>query len=389
MVTSVRSTATGAAYAAARRVVRPRLWAHQNPSRSANGAEASRSAAVRARAGARTEVVTISPSTGSGGLWLMPSLMVPAGRSGCSLPAMAASPYQAPVREVRLFDVIDDSFRLYRRDFKTLLLVAAAVTLPTTVADLLVLSRLRPLPGSLGGLARGALSQAQVHGLVHWELSNSVIWVGVLLLAGIALILQWAALVRVAAERSRGATLGVRAAFAGARHDWLPLLGLGVLLFAGLLAGIAAVTVLAILFALLGAAGALLIALLILGALVLAMVVGVRMVLAGTALVIEGAYPWRALTRSWDLTRGSAWRVFGIVLVLYFATAIPGLLVGLVLAGTTGAGLNVFRRSLGADSVVSAALAVLTAPILPVGLVAAYFDARRRSTQADDPSSAS
>ncbi|MBO0682528.1 MAG: glycerophosphoryl diester phosphodiesterase membrane domain-containing protein [Candidatus Dormibacteraeota bacterium] len=53
----------------------------------------------------------------------------------------------------------------------------------------------------------------------------------------------------------------------------------------------------------------------------------VRWSVAVPVMLAEGAGPLTAISRSWDLTRGSWWRVFGILIVVFLIQYVGGLLV--------------------------------------------------------------
>lgn len=111
--------------------------------------------------------------------------------------------------------------------------------------------------------------------------------------------------------------------------------------------------------------------------LVIPFVLAVRWYFVPQTVVHGGARRLSALRASWDLTRGSGWRVFGIVALAYLALLWAGGLVSLplfVVARSADSGALVV-----AANVVSQGLAVPAIAILSALL---YFDLRARARRA-------
>jgi hypothetical protein len=114
----------------------------------------------------------------------------------------------------------------------------------------------------------------------------------------------------------------------------------------------------------------------------------VGLVLAIPAVVLEpGITATAALSRSWELTRGSRWRVFGLGLVLVVLLYVPVLAIGGLLAMVLPGGLGVGVGSAGAAStMVGAVLALAVAglvqifiyPLFYCVLTVTYYDLRVR-----------
>ena len=112
-----------------------------------------------------------------------------------------------------------------------------------------------------------------------------------------------------------------------------------------------------------------------------AIVVFVRTMLAPPAIILEGLSGWRGLARSWNLTRGVSWRLFGIRLLLAIITSIIG---GLLTALLTivGSGLDA-NGQLIVNSVASAIVAVFIGPITYIAVTLLYYDTRIRKEAFD------
>ena len=98
------------------------------------------------------------------------------------------------------------------------------------------------------------------------------------------------------------------------------------------------------------------------GAFVFEIVLWVRLSLALPAVVLERLSPWQAIRRSWQLSQGSFWRLFGIlgltgivVLVATYVLTIPFAILGGVAGGAGSLGM------FGAATTTSAAALIITA----------------------------
>ena len=289
----------------------------------------------------------------------------------------------AVLRPMGVSQLLDAVFSLFRRDFVLLVSVVAVVQVPYQLLSHLVLptATITRLATHLQLQSRqGTLTATAAHQALSQMLGAFVVFLILELVVLVFVIpLETAAITRAVAERLLGRATTVGAVYRAALGRWAALFGFGVLLF---LFAIGAVVVLALVAALLvavaGGVGRLLVALLILAALVGAVMAYVRLLLATQAIVLEGIGPLAAMRRSWQLTRGLAWRTLGFVLVLGILTTVLAFLLGLVTdvlvavaGGLTGAGPLV-------SAVGSAVIAVLVAPILAVGLTMLYYDHRVR-----------
>lgn len=91
--------------------------------------------------------------------------------------------------------------------------------------------------------------------------------------------------------------------------------------------------------------------------------------------VLERKGPFAALGRSWELVRGNFWRVFGIALVVYIIVAVIQGVVG----GVAGALLAAVGEHSGVGStIVGAIVTVLVVPFQLGALTLLYYDLRIR-----------
>ncbi len=288
----------------------------------------------------------------------------------------AAQVASGRLRPLRFGELLDTVFTLYRRNFLLLVAVVAVVQVPFQALSALLPRPAVQLPRTATGTA---LTQAETQRLLH-DLVTSLSVDLALLGVTYALVvpLQTAAFTRAVADRLLGRPASVGAAYRAATARWLPLLGLGLLLVACFVGAFAAI---ALVFALLVAAGplgALVGVVLAVAAAIAAVVAYVRLLFGSQVVVLEGMGPWRALARSWSLTRGLAWRAAGVVVVLGLIGGVISLVLGGLVVGV-GAAFGAGSTAAGGVTAVGQALvAILVAPILATGLTVLYFDHRVR-----------
>jgi hypothetical protein len=288
-------------------------------------------------------------------------------------------------------DILDQAFSLYRTHFLTLLGVVAVVGVPlsllSTIGSLLTGGRLASL---ITGGGR------TVPGLPPSE--GPLLWLGLALVAlstllgFVATILQSGALAVVISERYLGRAVTIRQAYTRSLRRWQPLLAMTLV---ELLAYIPLVAILVLPFALLIAIGGTgpsptneaataLLGLLTCGICVFLPVLlavyfslSVRWLFAAQTVVIEERGGLAALRRSWELVRGSFWRVLAIDLLLTILGAI--LTAGPVLAIQLAASLlPSFAIVTVANNIVSTALNIVVLPLQFAALTLLYFDLRIR-----------
>lgn len=102
------------------------------------------------------------------------------------------------------------------------------------------------------------------------------------------------------------------------------------------------------------------------------------MAVSASALVVEGLGSSAALTRSWELTKGHRWRVFGVLAVAFVVISIVSAATGFITA--------LFGFAVTADSItplivstaVLAVLSMLTYPYIYCAVTVLYYDLRVR-----------
>jgi hypothetical protein len=215
-----------------------------------------------------------------------------------------------PLRPLGLGEILDGAFQACRRN--PLSTFGTAILFQVVVAVLTVLLTLG-ITGSLATFDPFTASSAEVTGLVASALSvGSVL---ILLTSAGVLILQGVLIIPIAR-----AVLDERTGFAElwklAGRRILPLIGLGAILF--LLWTVSIVVLVLILVGLslaLEDAAVAIVVIGVLAAVVVAVWLNIKWVMAPAALMLEGVGPIAALRRSWTLTTGNWWRTFGILVL--------------------------------------------------------------------------
>ncbi|MGA8426128.1 MAG: hypothetical protein WB801_00885 [Candidatus Dormiibacterota bacterium] len=283
-------------------------------------------------------------------------------------------------------DLIDTIFSLYRHNFWLFVLVVAVVQVPYQIVSALLGLGVHAEPRFLRHFRGHKLDSAQLHQLFAWlGPSLGLRLLVLLLLLVVAFPLETAAFTKVVGDRYQGrpTTLGQAYGFAAGR--WPSLIGLGLLILVLVLGAVVVLVLVAVLLGvLLHGIGALLDFLLVVAAVIFGFVAYVRVVLAIPVLVLERLGPADSLRRSWNLTRGGAWRAFGVLVVLTIMVGIAGFLVGLLInaAATAGGGLTSPGGHL-IELVGAVVVEVLLSPFVAVGLVLLYFDFRLRKEGAE------
>jgi hypothetical protein len=271
-------------------------------------------------------------------------------------PAPAPSEPLLRLRPLGLGEVLDDIFRIYRRHFGLLCAIGLLVSVPSLL--------IRLTAGSVATLAFpisvfGNLGNPQSSStLVAPELPNLQL-LGLSYLVFLALLpFSIGAVSRAAIDIALGNPVSVRSAFAGVARRYWALLGQTLIV-------LVAIVPLLLCFP-------------------VAIWIGVRWAVGIPAVLAEGIGPLKGLGRSWALTRGSWWRLFGTLLLVYLLQAVISGALG-VLGLPVGFAIPFIPTVVRAAIVltVSTAAGALTLPVVYLCIVLLYFDLRIRRENFD------
>jgi hypothetical protein len=267
-------------------------------------------------------------------------------------------------------EIIDGAFRLYRRNFRTFLLIVAVVYLPVMLlsyaVDIFLLGRYaqRDLSGSLSASLAASNITTQIDSLKTY------------LETFLAYFAQWALTVAVA-----NAILGTPISFGDAygevrRRFWtvVGLIGLQSLIAIGFLSPVI-LLFLAVLFG--GAGGSSSLLTIVLGCLsiftIIYAIIQVRLEVIVPAAVNEELSPRQALSRSWELTRNYFWRTVALAIVIGILRAIVALGPAALIVGIVGIG---FKLDAYTNLALTQGIGILTAVIfmpVEIGAIALYY----------------
>ena len=275
---------------------------------------------------------------------------------GPAPPAPAPSEPLLRLRPLGLGEVLDDIFRIYRRYFGLLCAIGLLVSVPSLLFQFTT--------GSVGNL--GLLFNV-FGNLGNPQSSSTLVALGRpnLALLGLSYLVLLAvvpfsigAVSRAAIDIALGNPVSVRSAFAGVARRYWALLGQTLIV-------VVAIVPLVLCFP-------------------VAIWIGVRWVVGVPALLAEGIGPLKGLGRSWTLTRGNWWRLFGTLLLVYLLQAVISTALG-ALGLPLGFAIPFISPVVRAAIVltISTAASALTLPVVYLCIVLLYFDLRIRREHFD------
>lgn len=334
-----------------------------------------------------------------------------------SLPSPQQSPPKVllPTQPISVGEIIDRSFRLYRRNFKPFLYTAALVILPLTVlSGIFNQSALQSQMTALFSVVTEGLDNPRVFedfASTAYEGSGYAAVQFALTIANLlAYILTSLALTLFAIRALRGGTLTVTGVWQDALRFFWPGLRLGFLV---LLAMIGLLLVVLLLFAIvsvasagvLGGMAALLdsasrdaatvlsvfVALCCVVPFAMGVIIGpfvyvsARWSISTPVLIDEHSGARAALSRSWRLTRGSVWRVIALFVLTYILMfillALPTYIMQFGFLLALG-GISIWLATL-LPTILASIIGIAWMPLAAIFPVLLYFDLRLRAEGGD------
>lgn len=303
------------------------------------------------------------------------------------------------LRPMGLSDLLDGIFWVYRKGFFTFLGAIALISLPLGIVQTVLsfisnqsMATIDPVTGLPGG-------EAGIAGLFAMLLILLV----ALVQAFIAQPIVFGAVVWATAQHAQGHPLSIRGAYGYGTSRMFGMIGV-TLLMALLAIGVFAVPMLLIgcgFFSFVaGAAGGLesgdssaLGGMLVIGLIALVLLLltvavwaflSVRFIFTYQAVVLEGTGAISAFRRSWGLTRGSFWRIFGITLLVGLLITLVSFVISIGLNApilwvasetNTVTGYSLFQSL---STLVSSIVSILIFPFYGIFLTLFYYDLRVR-----------
>ena len=256
-------------------------------------------------------------------------------------------------------EIVDTAFTIWRRNFGQMTIIGIAATVPIVLALVLGL-------GSLftAGMTGKPISEGAILSMVP------------MILVFVVILVLWMAVVDGAMTLAAGdAYFGREVSAASALRGALSKGGTLVLsnILRMLTIGGAAV-VGGIVIALLGRANGAIAVLLIVVLSVLMLLLFARLFATTNAVVFENSGASESLNRSFALSKDSAWRIFGVILLSYVVLIVAQIAIGL----TVQVVISTILRSPVVASMVGNVIGALLYPFLSIALMVLYFDQRIR-----------
>jgi hypothetical protein len=256
-------------------------------------------------------------------------------------------------------EIVDTAFTIWRRNFGQMTIIGIAATVPIVLALVLGL-------GSLftAGMTGKSINEGAILSMVP------------MILVFVVILVLWMAVVDGAMTLAAGdAYFGREVSAASALRGALSKGGTLVLsnILRMLTIGGAAV-VGGIVIALLGRANGAIAVLLIVVLSVLMLLLFARLFATTNAVVFENSGASESLNRSFALSKDSAWRIFGVILLSYVVLIVAQIAIGL----TVQVVISTILRSPVVASMVGNVIGALLYPFLSIALMVLYFDQRIR-----------
>jgi hypothetical protein len=266
-----------------------------------------------------------------------------------------SSPAPYRLRALALAELLDEAFRIYRREFALFLGLALVVTLPGLVMGLLAGSY-----RSAGWMTKFIQSLGNSDAMQTMAQSPppqsdpTLSFLGTLVRL-ILVPVTLGVVVYTTNEILHGRTPGIVDALEGTLRRYGALAALSVLIGAMAASSFLVLTIPVVVLVL------------------------VRWAVSVPALLVEGLGPSRAVGRSWSLVEGRWWRTLGIVLVVLLLTWVASAILGATGGAVIGLVPGLTDDQRGALIVVTGSLAgALVLPVNYIAITLIYYDLRVR-----------
>ena len=263
---------------------------------------------------------------------------------------MSEQVHTPQLRPLSVGEMLDGGFRLFRQRFGALVLAALVPLVPLVILAVM-------LQGSIDETAFDI--NAPVTGSDEQRAGETVVNTALALAATIAIL----ACMRIVSAAYIGERVGAGASLRSGLVRLPIVIIAGILVFLLMVPAVVVVAVMPVLFLLL----------------LVDVWLFVRLSLILPVAVVERTGPFRAISRSWNLTRDNWWRLFGTLMVLFLISLVIQLAIGFVFGLVAGA-LAIGETAFAALWVLTLiAIGVVIDPLTASVLGVAYYDTRVRN----------
>ena len=267
-----------------------------------------------------------------------------------------SAPLALRLRPLQVSELLDETFRMYRRNFWLFAGVSLSLAIPSLVANMLA-GNFKTFGVLFTAFSDPAAFTRQAQ--IGPDINPLYLALSYLL---IALLVPFTASanIQAAIDVARGQPTSVPAVFLRILRRYFPIYAVILL---NILVGVLAITCLLI---------------------PLVAWILVRWSVALPVMLVERVGPITALSRSWNLVRGHWWRLLGIFVVAYLLTSTISTGVGALVGGLAALvpGLSADIRG-GAFLTAVTLSSAMVEPVLPIVLTLLYYDLRVRNEALD------
>lgn len=254
------------------------------------------------------------------------------------------------LRPLSVGEILDGGFRLYRQRFGALVLAALVPLVPLVILAVLLQGSIDESAFDINAPVTGSDEQRAGESVVNFSL-------------GIAATIAIVACLRIVSAAYVGERIGAGASLRFGLVRLPIVIIAGILVFLAMIPAVVVVAVMPVLFLLL----------------LVDIWLFVRLSLVVPVAVIERTGPFRAISRSWSLTRDNWWRLFGTLVVLFLISLVIQLAIGFVFGLVAGA-LAISVTAFAVLWVLTlVAMGVIVDPLTASVLGVAYYDTRVRN----------
>ena len=275
---------------------------------------------------------------------------------------MATAGTPVRLRPLPLGELLDESFKLYRREFAVIAGVALVVILPNLLLTL-ISGSYRANPFSYLQQVFQNLNDPEALQRIQnrqAQFTNSALYLLTFPIAFLLVPFTTGALYRAATSLAAGNVETIGSVLAGTARRYFGIFGNRFLWGCVIVGSVFIVTIPVVIWVL------------------------VRWAVSLPALFAEGAGPVQALGRSWNLTRDNWWRCLGVLLVISFMVGLIQGALGLLFTGIAALmpGLSDDLRA-GLVTTVATLVNALVGAITPIAITMLYLDLRVRKEGLD------